>query len=145
MGYPPEIWSPYTPDIALSHDVIWNDRMKTWGDMISLVWQFGNAVRPLFTDQVTNCFIPTVLKQMHSRDTTILMVLLWFSIVHYSSLFQYFFIDLLLSLTLVENSSCFRVPQLNWRVKYPLQFFVCYSMFTPLYNSMNHELFEVRL
>ena len=36
----------------------------------------------------------------HSRDKTILIVLLWFSIIHYSSFFPYFFIDLLLSLLL---------------------------------------------
>ena len=35
---------------------------------------------------------------MHSRDITILIAFLWFSIVHYSSLFQYFFINLLSSL-----------------------------------------------
>jgi len=35
---------------------------------------------------------------MHSRDTTVLMDLLWFNVVHYSSLFQYFFSDLLWSL-----------------------------------------------
>jgi len=35
------------------------------------------------------------IKQTYSRDITILTVLLWFSIVHYSSLFQYFVIDLL--------------------------------------------------
>jgi len=28
---------------------------------------------------------------MHSRDTTVLIHLLWFNVVHYSSLFQYFF------------------------------------------------------
>jgi len=28
---------------------------------------------------------------MHSRDTTVLIDLLWFNFVHYSSLFQYFF------------------------------------------------------
>ena len=27
-------------------------------------------------------------------------------------------------------------------VKYPLQFFVCCCMFTPLHSSMNQELFE---
>ena len=32
------------------------------------------------------------------RGIAILIVLLWFSIVHYSSLFQYFFISLLSSL-----------------------------------------------
>jgi len=53
---------------------------------------------------------PTVLKyytmkQMHSRDITILIVLLWFSIVwHYSNLFQYFFYRSNIVPTLVENS-----------------------------------------
>jgi len=28
---------------------------------------------------------------MHSRDTTVLIDLLWFNVVQYSSLFQYFF------------------------------------------------------
>jgi len=28
---------------------------------------------------------------MHSRDTTVLIDLLWFDVMHYSSLFQYFF------------------------------------------------------
>jgi len=28
---------------------------------------------------------------MHSGDTTVLIDLLWFNVVHYSSLFQYFF------------------------------------------------------
>jgi len=28
---------------------------------------------------------------MHSRDATVLIDLLWFNVVHYSSLFQYFF------------------------------------------------------
>jgi len=28
---------------------------------------------------------------MHSRDATVLIDLLWFNIVHYSSLYQYFF------------------------------------------------------
>jgi len=30
-------------------------------------------------------------KEMHSRDTTVLIDLVWFNVVHYSSLFQYFF------------------------------------------------------
>jgi len=30
-------------------------------------------------------------KEMHSRDTTVLIDLLWFNVMHYSSLFQYFF------------------------------------------------------
>jgi len=33
-------------------------------------------------------------KEMHSRDTTVLIDLLWFNFLHYSSLFQYFFFDL---------------------------------------------------
>jgi len=28
---------------------------------------------------------------MHSRDAAVLIDLLWFNVVHYSSLFQYFF------------------------------------------------------
>jgi len=28
---------------------------------------------------------------MHSRDAAVLMDLLWFNVMHYSSLFQYFF------------------------------------------------------
>jgi len=52
--------------------------------------------------QAGRCYIPTVLeyhtiKQKHSRDITILIVLLWFNIVYYSSLFHYF-IDQLSSL-----------------------------------------------
>jgi len=31
-------------------------------------------------------------KEMHSRDTTVLIDLLWFNVVHYSSLFQYVFL-----------------------------------------------------
>jgi len=38
---------------------------------------------------------------MHSRDATILIVLLWFNVVHYSSLFQYFYV-LYMVPTLVE-------------------------------------------
>jgi len=29
---------------------------------------------------------------MHNRDATVLIDLLWFKVVHYSSLFQYFFL-----------------------------------------------------
>jgi len=29
-------------------------------------------------------------KEMHSRDTTVLIDLLWFNVVHFFSLFQYF-------------------------------------------------------
>jgi len=32
-----------------------------------------------------------VKKEMHSRDTAVLIDLLWFNVVHYSSLFQYCF------------------------------------------------------
>ena len=39
---------------------------------------------------------------MHSRDITILIILQWFSIVHYSSLFQYFFYQSTIVPTLVE-------------------------------------------
>jgi len=42
-------------------------------------------------------------KKMHSRDTTVLIDLLWYNIVHYSSLFQYFFQSTIVP-TLVENS-----------------------------------------
>ena len=42
----------------------------------------------------------------HSRDITI--VLLWSSIVHYSNLYQYFFIDLLSSLK-IQYTSIFMV------------------------------------
>jgi len=40
----------------------------------------------------------------HSMDITILVVLLWFSIVHYSSLFQYFIYRFIIVPTLAENS-----------------------------------------
>jgi len=40
---------------------------------------------------------------MHSRDATVLIDLLWFNAVHYSSLFQYFF-QSTMAPTLVENS-----------------------------------------
>jgi len=33
------------------------------------------------------CYTET---EMHSKDTTVLIYLLWFNVVHYSSLFQYF-------------------------------------------------------
>jgi len=39
---------------------------------------------------------------MHSRDIKILIVLLWLSIVHYSTLFQYFFNRSTIIPTLVE-------------------------------------------
>ena len=42
---------------------------------------------------------------MHSRDITILIILLWFSIVHYSSLFLHFFDRSTIIPTLVENSN----------------------------------------
>jgi len=45
---------------------------------------------------------------MHSRDTTVLTDLLWFNVVHYSSLFQYFFLSTMVP-TLVENSYFFSV------------------------------------
>jgi len=35
--------------------------------------------------------MPYQKKEMHSRDTTVLIDLLLFNVVHYSSLFQYFF------------------------------------------------------
>jgi len=42
---------------------------------------------------------------MHSRDTTVLIDVLWFNVVHYSSLFQYFFsIYSTMVPTLIENS-----------------------------------------
>jgi len=40
---------------------------------------------------------------MHSRDTTVLIDLLWFNVVYYSSLFQYF-LQSTMAPTLVENS-----------------------------------------
>ena len=56
----------------------------------------------------TVTYIPTVLKlhvmkEIHSRDVTILIALaiVVYMTVHYSSLFQYFFINLLASLLLV--------------------------------------------
>jgi len=42
-------------------------------------------------------------KEMHSRDTTVLIDFLWFNVVHYSSLFLYFFQSTMVP-TLVENS-----------------------------------------
>jgi len=41
---------------------------------------------------------------MHSRDATVLIDLLWFNVVHYSSLFQYFFPIYYMVPTLVEIS-----------------------------------------
>ena len=59
-------------------------------------------------------FIPTMqyycsvcylyVYEMHSRDITLLIVLLWFNIMDYSNLFQYFMVP-----TLVVNSKFFRV------------------------------------
>jgi len=46
---------------------------------------------------------------MHSRDATVLIDLLWYNVVHYSSLFQYFFQSTMVP-TLVENSYFFSVP-----------------------------------
>jgi len=43
-------------------------------------------------------------KEMHSKDTTVLIDLLWFNVVHYSSLFPYFFQSTMVP-TLAENSS----------------------------------------
>jgi len=40
---------------------------------------------------------------MHSMDTIVLIDLLWFNVVHYSSLFQYFFQSTMVP-TQVENS-----------------------------------------
>jgi len=51
--------------------------------------------------------ITSILKNLgifNSRDITILIVLLWFSIVHYSYLFQYFFYLSTIVPALVENS-----------------------------------------
>jgi len=42
-------------------------------------------------------------KEMHSRDATVLKYLLSFNVMHYSSLFQYFFPSTMVP-TLVENS-----------------------------------------
>jgi len=42
---------------------------------------------------------------MHSRDTTVLVDLLWFNVLYYSSLFQYFLFWSTNIPTLVENSS----------------------------------------
>jgi len=36
--------------------------------------------------------MPYAKKEMYSRDTTVLIDLLWFNVVHYSILFQYFFL-----------------------------------------------------
>jgi len=43
--------------------------------------------------KTTEIFVSTVhtTLEMCSRDTEILFVVLWFNVVHYSSLFQYFF------------------------------------------------------
>jgi len=43
---------------------------------------------------------------MHSRDATVLIDLLWFNVMHYSNLFQYFFQSTMVP-TLVENSKFF--------------------------------------
>jgi len=46
---------------------------------------------------------------MHSRDTTVLIDLLWFNVVHYSSWFQYLFSIYYIVPTPVENSYLFSV------------------------------------
>jgi len=44
-------------------------------------------------------------KELHSRDATVFLIdFLWFNVVHYSSLFQYFFFQSTMVPTLVENS-----------------------------------------
>ena len=100
---------------------------------------------------------------MHSRDITLLIVLLWFNTVHYSSLFQYF-----LSMCYgVENSNFFvltfckielllvnpRIPhQMAPRPSYQLsseKWSIHYAslsaMFNPLHSIMNQELFKNNL
>jgi len=47
--------------------------------------------------------MPYTKKDMHRKDTKVLINLLWFNVVHYSSLFQYFFQSTMVP-TLVENS-----------------------------------------
>jgi len=52
---------------------------------------------------------------MHSRDVTVLIDLLWFNVMHYSSLFQYFFqatmvptlANFLVYLLIIANSKIF--------------------------------------
>jgi len=54
---------------------------------------------------------------MHSRDTTFLIDLLLFNVMHYSSLFQYFFQSKMVP-NLVENSKFFSALFVNFFCKH---------------------------
>ena len=59
---------------------------------------------------------------MHSRDITILIVRLWYSIVHYSNLFQYFFyrstVEHPLSKHQLSETSITRTPKVTALLEY---------------------------
>ena len=107
---------------------------------------------------------------MHSRDITLLIVLLWFNIVHYFNLFQYF-----LSMCYSPYSSwkfqiflwtclltffCKQllwlvnpcIPHLKWRrvpqlyqlssEKWSIHYTSLSVMFNPLHSILNQELFK---
>ena len=102
-----------------------------------------------------------ILKHMHSRDITILIVLLWFSIVHYSACFSAFlriyfrpysswkflifkctclltFFHMVI-LKCILHHNCER---LNYIWEQSIHCCSLFAMFTPLHSSTNQELFE---
>jgi len=63
---------------------------------------------------------------MHSRDATVLIDLLWFNVVQYSNLFQYFFRSTMAP-TLVENSCALvKIKSPNFSTIWHL-YYCCYS------------------
>jgi len=53
-------------------------------------------------------------KEMHSKDAT---VLIWFNVVHYSSLFQYFLFDLLYCDPEISVLVCYDCLAYAYRIK----------------------------
>jgi len=61
---------------------------------------------------IINKYTVHTKKEMHGRDTTVLIDLLWFNVIHYSSLFQYFF-------------SIYYGPYSSWKLVYLFVNFFC--------------------
>jgi len=75
---------------------------------------------------------------MHSRDIAILIALQWFSVVHHSSLFQYFFIDP----TLVEYSTmlwAYTYFEKNWN-RFVMELHKSYRILFIFMEQIHHFL-----
>jgi len=71
--------------------------------------------------------MPYQKKEMHSRDTTVLIDLLWFNVMHYSSLFQYFF-------------SIYYCPYSNFLVHLLVNFFCKYYYYAYDWNTIQGRI-----